>query len=176
MEECEALCTRLAVMVNGQFKCLGSPQHLKNKFSEGYILLVTVGPAADGGKPDSAAVAAFIEQKFPGCYKKDMDQRMVHYHITDTSLSLAQIFGTMEKAKATFNIEDYSVSQTTLEQVFINFARAQVPPIEVDSRCCRGFCLACSFCSTCCGNSRNSEHDGGHIRYDSVSSEEPLRV
>lgn len=34
MEECEALCTRIAIMVNGQFKCLGSIQHLKNKFSE----------------------------------------------------------------------------------------------------------------------------------------------
>jgi ABC-type multidrug transport system ATPase subunit len=32
MEECEALCTRLAIMVNGQFKCLGSIQHLKNKY------------------------------------------------------------------------------------------------------------------------------------------------
>ena len=31
MEECEALCTRLAIMVNGQFKCLGSLQHLKSK-------------------------------------------------------------------------------------------------------------------------------------------------
>lgn len=31
MEECEALCTRLAIMVNGSFKCLGSTQHLKNK-------------------------------------------------------------------------------------------------------------------------------------------------
>ena len=31
MEECEALCTRLAIMVNGQLKCLGSIQHLKNK-------------------------------------------------------------------------------------------------------------------------------------------------
>lgn len=31
MEECEALCTRLAIMVNGSFKCLGSIQHLKNK-------------------------------------------------------------------------------------------------------------------------------------------------
>eukprot|EP00061_Rhincodon_typus_P011695 g36912.t1 len=29
MEECEALCTRLAIMVNGQFKCLGTIQHLK---------------------------------------------------------------------------------------------------------------------------------------------------
>ncbi|KAL4826796.1 hypothetical protein H8958_010416 [Nasalis larvatus] len=30
MEECEALCTRLAIMVNGSFRCLGSPQHIKN--------------------------------------------------------------------------------------------------------------------------------------------------
>ncbi len=26
MEECEALCTRLAIMVNGKFQCLGSIQ------------------------------------------------------------------------------------------------------------------------------------------------------
>ncbi|VTJ88283.1 Hypothetical predicted protein, partial [Marmota monax] len=30
MEECEALCTRLAIMVNGCFQCLGSPQHIRN--------------------------------------------------------------------------------------------------------------------------------------------------
>lgn len=38
MEECEALCTRLAIMVNGEFKCLGSTQHLKNKFAQGKTL------------------------------------------------------------------------------------------------------------------------------------------
>lgn len=42
MEECEALCTRLAIMVNGEFKCLGSTQHLKNKFSKGFLLTVKV--------------------------------------------------------------------------------------------------------------------------------------
>ena len=31
MEECEALCTRLAIMVNGRLRCLGSIQHLKNR-------------------------------------------------------------------------------------------------------------------------------------------------
>lgn len=34
MEECEALCTRLGIMVNGRFKCLGSIQHLKNRSEE----------------------------------------------------------------------------------------------------------------------------------------------
>lgn len=42
MEECEALCTRLAIMVNGEFKCLGSTQYLKNKFSDGYVLNIKV--------------------------------------------------------------------------------------------------------------------------------------
>ena len=37
MEECEALCTRLGVMVDGQLKCLGSPQHLKSKFGQGHL-------------------------------------------------------------------------------------------------------------------------------------------
>lgn len=31
MEECEALCTRLAIMVRGTFQCLGTIQHLKYK-------------------------------------------------------------------------------------------------------------------------------------------------
>lgn len=34
MEECEALCTRLAIMVNGRFRCLGSLQHIKSRWVE----------------------------------------------------------------------------------------------------------------------------------------------
>ncbi len=44
MEECEALCSRLAIMVNGRFRCLGSPQQLKSKFGEGYTLIAQVTP------------------------------------------------------------------------------------------------------------------------------------
>ena len=29
MEECEALCDRLAIMVQGTFQCIGGPQHIK---------------------------------------------------------------------------------------------------------------------------------------------------
>ncbi|KAJ7372707.1 ATP-binding cassette sub- A member 3 [Desmophyllum pertusum] len=121
MEECEALCTRLAIMVNGRFKCLGSPQHLKTKFGEGYTLLARL--ASD--TPDTSALKQFIEGSFPGSVLKDEHQGMVHYHIRDTSVTWAQLFGTIERVKLNFNIEDYSVSQTTLEQVFLNFARGQ---------------------------------------------------
>ncbi|PIO37987.1 hypothetical protein AB205_0026760, partial [Aquarana catesbeiana] len=33
MEECEALCTRLAIMVKGKFQCIGSLQHVKNRLA-----------------------------------------------------------------------------------------------------------------------------------------------
>jgi hypothetical protein len=35
MEECEALCTRLAIMVNGRFQCIGAIQHLKGRYDLG---------------------------------------------------------------------------------------------------------------------------------------------
>lgn len=49
MDECEALCSRVAIMVQGQFKCLGSMQHLKNKFSQGYELAVKVKKTTEQG-------------------------------------------------------------------------------------------------------------------------------
>ncbi|XP_002135015.3 ATP-binding cassette sub-family A member 3 [Drosophila pseudoobscura] len=42
MDECETLCTRLAIMVDGQFKCIGSVQNLKNRYSKGLILKIKV--------------------------------------------------------------------------------------------------------------------------------------
>mmetsp|Transcript_10049 Transcript_10049/g.22007 ORF Transcript_10049/g.22007 Transcript_10049/m.22007 type:complete len:1232 (-) Transcript_10049:333-4028(-) len=36
MEECEALCPRIGIMANGRLRCLGSAQHLKSKFGQGY--------------------------------------------------------------------------------------------------------------------------------------------
>ncbi|XP_033097470.1 ATP-binding cassette sub-family A member 3-like [Anneissia japonica] len=123
MEECEALCTRLAIMVNGKFKCLGSIQHLKSRFGKGYTLLAKVAP--DGSGQNLCQLKVFIEEKFPDSKLKDEHEGLVHYHIRSSDLSWASVFGTMEKAKAVYNIEDYSVSQTTLEQVFLNFARNQ---------------------------------------------------
>ncbi|XP_035254594.1 LOW QUALITY PROTEIN: ATP-binding cassette sub-family A member 3 [Anguilla anguilla] len=123
MEECEALCTRLAVMVNGQFKCLGSPQHLKSTFGSGYTLLAKV--QAELEEIGVQLFKDFIESTFPGSVLKDEHQGMVHYHLTDKTLTWAQVFGTMEAAKEKYGIEDYCVSQISLEQVFLSFAQFQ---------------------------------------------------
>ena len=44
-------------------------------------------------------------------------QGYVHYDVPSKAKSWAAIFAKMEQAKERYDIEDYSVSQTTLEQV-----------------------------------------------------------
>lgn len=36
MEECEALCTRIGIMVGGVLRCLGSSQRLRSNYGHGY--------------------------------------------------------------------------------------------------------------------------------------------
>jgi ABC-type multidrug transport system ATPase subunit len=59
MDECEALCERIGVMSAGRLRCLGSVQHLKGRFGEGYVLDVKVamGPSREGVGPPAAVGA-----------------------------------------------------------------------------------------------------------------------
>lgn len=50
---------------------------------------------------------------------------MLTYHIPQTKLKWSKMFGLMEIAKSTYNIEDYSLGQTSLEQVFLFFTKYQ---------------------------------------------------
>jgi ATP-binding cassette subfamily A (ABC1) protein 1 len=43
MEEAEALCARIGIMVGGRLRCLGSGQHLKGRFGQGYQLEFKLG-------------------------------------------------------------------------------------------------------------------------------------
>lgn len=64
MEECEALCTRLAIMVNGEFQCIGSSQHLKNKFSKGYTINMLL--LSDSRTPQAVDKAmTLLKRAFP---------------------------------------------------------------------------------------------------------------
>ncbi|KAM6977694.1 retinal-specific phospholipid-transporting ATPase ABCA4-like [Aplochiton taeniatus] len=123
MEECEALCTRLAIMVNGTFKCLGTIQHLKYKFGDGYVVTMKVRSPMAGCVPDLNPAEAFMESTFPGCVQREKHYNTLQYEIA--SSSLARIFQLVLSNKDRLNVEDYSVSQTTLDQVFVNFAKQQ---------------------------------------------------
>ncbi|XP_044270584.1 phospholipid-transporting ATPase ABCA3-like isoform X2 [Tribolium madens] len=125
MEECEALCTRLAIMVNGNFKCLGSTQHLKNKFAEGYTLTIKLKKSPGGEDVDIKPIENFISDHFPKAIQREKHQELLTYYIVDKSIPWSRMFGILEKGKKQLNIEDYSLGQSSLEQVFLSFTRLQ---------------------------------------------------
>lgn len=40
MDECEALCNRLTIMVDGVMKCIGNIQYLKNRYGQGFTVML----------------------------------------------------------------------------------------------------------------------------------------
>ncbi|XP_068052641.1 glucosylceramide transporter ABCA12 [Anomalospiza imberbis] len=129
MEECEALCTRLAIMVNGSFQCIGSLQHIKSRFGRGF----TVKMHLNSSTVCTEKLTEFMKSHFPNTCLKDQHFRMVEYHVPVSAGGVANIFDLLEGSKAAFNIRHFSVSQTTLEEVFINFAKDQADPDGADA-------------------------------------------
>uniref|UniRef100_A0A8D2N1P6 ATP binding cassette subfamily A member 12 n=1 Tax=Zonotrichia albicollis TaxID=44394 RepID=A0A8D2N1P6_ZONAL len=113
MEECEALCTRLAIMVNGSFQCIGSLQHIKSRFGRGF----TVKMHLNSSTVCTEKLTEFMKSHFPNTCLKDQHFKMVEYHVPVSAGGVANIFDLLEGNKAAFNIRHFSVSQTTLEEV-----------------------------------------------------------
>lgn len=122
MEECEALCHRVGIMVSGQFSCIGSLQHLKNRFSEGYSVTVNF----DKSKKSEVVDFSLKELKasIAESHISELKLRVNHTQNED-EIKLWQVFAKLHEVKTSGLIIDYSVSQTTLEQVFVRFASKQ---------------------------------------------------
>lgn len=125
MEECEALCTNLTVMVNGKLKCLGSTQHLKNKFTKGFELKIKVKQDAQGIM-NLMEIKNFVLQTFAGAVLKEEYQGLLSYSVAMANFKWSHLFGVMENAKIDYQIEDYSINQTSLEQVVLSLVRNQI--------------------------------------------------
>jgi len=194
MEECEALCSRVGIMVGGRLRCLGAVQHLKSKFGSGLMMEIKlqpvtsqqvntfltthplaaqvqaitkegiqqaceafgdmsraqqIGPDNDAswpvwsvmerqgsvqnkvfaewwmGEDRVAALAGFMQHHFPRSMLVERHEGLLRYRIPATNLALASVFELIEGQKAALSILEYSVSQTTLEQIFNQFASQQ---------------------------------------------------
>nr|XP_032808974.1 uncharacterized protein LOC116941727 [Petromyzon marinus] len=180
MEECESLCTRMAIMVSGTFRCLGSVQHIKTRFGEGHTLVirlaagtppaaaVTADPAAadtaDAAAADPAAavaaaaaaatrVAEYVCKRFPRTELRERHHRTMYFHLpgaitthgasgasagatatASACATLSTIFAALSENQQQLGIADFSVSQTTLDQVFVSFARQQwTDPVDEET-------------------------------------------
>uniref|UniRef100_A0A8C2Z0P2 Cholesterol transporter ABCA5 n=1 Tax=Cyclopterus lumpus TaxID=8103 RepID=A0A8C2Z0P2_CYCLU len=125
MEEAEAVCDRVAIMVSGQLRCIGSIQHLKGKYGRGYSLEVKLREELTGLQ-QVALLHKEILRTFPHASRQESFATLMVYKIPMEDVkSLAKSFSQLERAKQTFNFEEYNFSQSTLEQVFMEFAKEQ---------------------------------------------------
>ncbi|KAF7238213.1 ATP-binding cassette sub-family A member 8-B [Varanus komodoensis] len=112
MEDAEAVCDRVAIMVAGQLRCLGSIQYLKSKFGKNYLLQIKVK-----GLEQGELLNTRILQMFPQAARQERSCLFAQGVPMEDALPLSKAFSMLEEAKRTFNFEEYSFSLNTLEQV-----------------------------------------------------------
>jgi len=129
LEECEVLCSRIAIMKNGRIHCIGSPQQLKHKFGDGFSIVVqirtnrhdrdrlerklsTLSQLSATSSISSVEVCQSMQlvdnqlrSYFPAsieCVLTSSHANYLHYHLKPThqsTVSWATLFRTMETVK-----------------------------------------------------------------------------
>merc|ERR1711988_584183 len=113
MDECEALCNRISIMKSGEIRAIGTPNELKHKYGDGYTAVLKLHG------PDAVAPAIeFLNKTLQGECMDGRWQRMKfrfrHDHVRDILTAMEEIRGTYA--------DDYEVTVTTLEDVFMAFS------------------------------------------------------
>jgi ABC-type multidrug transport system ATPase subunit len=121
MEEAEAICGRIGIMVGGRLRCLGSAQHLKQRYGNGYQLDCNLND-----EKNVVGLQLFLTEHFPSHKLLEQHGSSLKYQIPkDGKVSLGKMFKLFEDSKSALGIQEYSLSETSLEQIFIHFAQQQ---------------------------------------------------
>uniref|UniRef100_A0A7S3DQC5 ABC transporter domain-containing protein n=1 Tax=Entomoneis paludosa TaxID=265537 RepID=A0A7S3DQC5_9STRA len=126
MEEAEALCTRAGIMAKGQLLCLGSVQHLKTKYLDGYTIDVFCLANSSDTQVEEL-VTEILTIALPGTSLSERHGRWCRFDLTNASeIGLGTTFKNLEDLKNNESVlESYSISQCSLEQVFVQLSNKE---------------------------------------------------
>ena len=113
MEEAEVLSDKVAVIVDGNIRCLGTSLYLKNKFGEGYRISVTT--------KDPQTTSYKLQEIIPKARFLDESASSLVYSVPLECVKEIGIFveEMEENMKDWPEVDDWSLSHTTLEEVFM---------------------------------------------------------
>ena len=111
MEEADQLCDRLAIIDHGKVLALDTPEELKRSTGIDTSVLVT----ADG---DLQALADFLHDRIDGATTAKVIDGTVHLGVKGARGVLPQVVQSAEQGG--FTVTDLSLSEPTLETVFID--------------------------------------------------------
>jgi hypothetical protein len=94
---------------------------LSLRFGDGYTILVRINQECN-----RKTIIDSVEEHLPEAVVKEEHNKMIHFRVS-TNVSLYKMFSVMEKVRAHWStmIEDYTVTQVTLDDVFVNFAKTR---------------------------------------------------
>merc|ERR1712054_659821 len=106
-------------MANGRLRCIGSQQHLKNRFGDGYKLEVSTEPAADAD-----ALQAFVGNEVceGAQLSHSFSSTMFTFSLPKEQVVVSHVFNAMERNKARIGIQNWGITQASLEEVFVKIA------------------------------------------------------
>lgn len=125
LTEAEDLCHKIGILINGKFVCLGTTAYLKQKYGSGYRIIVPVASI----NPKEGEFQKFefeIREKLGAQRVYEGAQEFLNYHLPVDNFKFSRAFETLATLKNAKIISDYSLINTTLEQIFINFSKAQI--------------------------------------------------
>ncbi|KAM8773978.1 ABC-type organic anion transporter ABCA8-like [Rhynchonycteris naso] len=121
MAEAEAVCDRVAIMVSGRLRCIGTIQQLKSKFGKDYRLEMKLKTPRQVEPLHSE-----ILRLFPQAARQERYPSLMVYKLpVEDVRPLSQAFFKLETVKQSFVLEEYSLSQSTLDQIFLELSQEQ---------------------------------------------------
>ncbi|KAL0111880.1 hypothetical protein PUN28_013230 [Cardiocondyla obscurior] len=116
--ECENLCSRVGILARAGLRCIGTPQHLKHKFGEGYVAFLRFG------QPVSATdlrrvILKYLPQAIISS-RQATAARLLLPRSQDMALSVS--FGMLKLLAEELKATDYTLTQSSLDQVLVTFS------------------------------------------------------
>ena len=132
MYEADALCSSISIMVEGQIRALGTKQRLKSEFGSGYEVVVkgldetarSAGQFTEAKKQFRLRMADFLTSLFPGTTLIANSGGLLTFRVLKEEMDIGKAFDSLHKSSAALGVEYFTISQPTLEQVFIRTVKA----------------------------------------------------
>ena len=99
----------------------------RSKFGQGFQIIVKLESTKHTKEEEALnALKGAVIQKFENCIVTDEHLDYIHFHVANPATPWSHLFSSMETVKTEHKyVQDYSISETTLEQIFLSFAREE---------------------------------------------------
>jgi len=124
MQEAELIGDKLGILINGKFATIGNLSKLRQKFGEYSIVVYQEKLGEYQEEIDKIMKLNFHDSRL----SDGPDQKDLTYKVPLESMKFSKIFTELESLKSQRKIKDFTIFTSTLEQIFINFAKNQKNP------------------------------------------------